>query len=58
VRRTFGLLLLLVLFAAGGAAAIVATSDDPDAVRLRDVVYDDVNRSVDALKQLIDENTR
>jgi len=49
---------LLLLFAAGAAAAIVATSNDSDAVHLRQVVYDNVNQSVDALKQLVQDNTQ
>jgi len=58
VRRFFGVVFLLLLFAAGGAAAIIATSNDSDAVHLRQVVYDNVNQSVDALKQLVQDNTQ
>jgi hypothetical protein len=57
VRRFLGLIVLVLLFAAGGAAAILATSNDSDAVHLRQVVYDNVNQSVDALKQLVEDNT-
>jgi serine/threonine-protein kinase len=57
-RRTFGVLLVLVLLAAGGAAAIVATSNSDRAVHLRRVVYDDVEQGVDALKQLVQDNTK
>jgi eukaryotic-like serine/threonine-protein kinase len=58
VRRTLRLLFVLLLLGAGAAAAYVATSSDGSAVELRDVVYDDAQRSIDALKQLVDENTR
>jgi eukaryotic-like serine/threonine-protein kinase len=57
-RRTFGMVLVLVLLAAGGAAAIVATSNSDRAVHLRRVVYDDVQQGVDALKQLVQDNTK
>jgi hypothetical protein len=50
--------MVLLLLGAGAAAAIVATSNQDGAVRLRKVVYDDVQQTVDALKQLIQENTR
>jgi serine/threonine-protein kinase len=58
VRRTFALLLFLVLLAAAGAAAVIATSNSSDAVHLRRVVYDDVNQTVDAMKQLVNDNTK
>jgi hypothetical protein len=58
VRRTLRLLFVLVLLGGGAAAAYVATSSDDSAVRLRDVVYDDAQRSIDELKQLIQDNTR
>jgi len=57
-RRAFGMVLVLVLLAAGGAAAIVATSNSDRAVHLRRVVYDDVQQGVDALKQLVQDNTK
>ena len=50
-------LLVLLLLAAGGAAAVVATSNSDQAVQLRRVVYDDVNQGVDAVKQLVNDNT-
>jgi hypothetical protein len=52
------MLLVLLLLAAGAAAAIIATSSDRNAVHLRRVVYDDVNQSIDQLKQLIEDNTK
>jgi serine/threonine-protein kinase len=58
VRRALGIVLVLVLLAAGGAAAIVATSNSDSAVHLRRVVYDDVEQGVDALKQLVQDNTK
>ena len=57
-RRAFGMVLVLALLAAGGAAAIVATSNSDRAVHLRRVVYDDVQQGVDALKQLVQDNTK
>jgi hypothetical protein len=58
MRRTLGTLLVLALLAAGAIAAVVATSNSSDAVRLRQVVYDQVNEAVDQMQQLIDDNTR
>jgi eukaryotic-like serine/threonine-protein kinase len=57
-RRFFGGLLVLLLLAGGGAAAVVATSSSDKAVKLRRVVYDDVQQSVDSLKQLVQDNTK
>jgi hypothetical protein len=56
--RVFGILLVLLLLAAGGAAAVVATSNSNQAVKLRRVVYDDVQQGVDAVKQLVNDNTK
>jgi hypothetical protein len=49
---------VLLLLAAGGAAAVVATSNSDQAIHLRRVVYDDVNQGVDAVKGLVDDNTK
>jgi serine/threonine protein kinase len=57
-RRMLGSFLVLLLLAAGGAAAVVATSTSDQAVHLRRVVYDDVNQGVDALKQLVQDNSK
>jgi eukaryotic-like serine/threonine-protein kinase len=57
-RRFLGGLFVLLLLAAGGAAAVVATSNSDHAVHLRRVVYDDVNQGVDAVKQLVSDNTK
>ena len=46
------------LLAAGGAAAVVATSNSNQAITLRRVVYDDVQQGVDAVKQLVQDNTK
>ena len=51
-------LLVLLLLAAGGAAAVVATSNSNQAITLRRVVYDDVQQGVDAVKQLVQDNTK
>jgi serine/threonine-protein kinase len=58
MRRTLGTLLVLLLLGAGAVAAVVATSNSSDAVRLRRVVYDQVNQAVDQMQQLIEDNTR
>jgi serine/threonine-protein kinase len=58
LRQTMGMFLILVLLAAGGAAAVIATSGSTDAVNLRRVVYDNVQQGVDAVKGLVDDNTR
>jgi hypothetical protein len=57
-RQTIGMFLILVLLAAGGAAAVIATSGSTDAVNLRQVVYDNVQQGVDAVKGLVQDNTR
>jgi hypothetical protein len=36
----------------------VTTSNQSDAVRLRQVVYDQVNQAVDQMQQMIEDNTR
>jgi cytochrome c-type biogenesis protein CcmH/NrfF len=51
-------MLVLLLLAAGGAAAVVATSNSDQAVELRRVVYDDVQQGVDAVKGLVEDNTK
>jgi eukaryotic-like serine/threonine-protein kinase len=57
-RRLVGGVLVLLLLAAGGAAAVVATSNSDGAVKLRRVVYDDVEQSIESLKQLVQDNTK
>jgi serine/threonine protein kinase len=57
-RRLGALFLVLLLAAAIAIATVVATSGQQDKVRLRRVGYDSVTRSVDAMKQLVNENTR
>ena len=49
---------MVLLVGGGGAVAIITTSNSDSAVRLRRVVYDDVQQSVDALKQLVNDNTK
>ena len=58
LRRTIGMLVVLVVLGAAAIAAVVATSNQSDAVRLRQVVYDQVNEAVDQMQQLVDDNTR
>ena len=57
-KRFLGTLLVLLLLAAGGAAAVIATSNSNQAIKLRRVVYDDVNQGVGAVKQLVQDNTK
>lgn len=56
--RFMVIVLVLVLVLGGAVAAVVSTSNSQQAVNLRRVVYDDVNTSVDALKQLVNDNTQ
>jgi hypothetical protein len=55
--RLLGALLVLVLAAVIAAVAIVATPTQT-TVKLRQVVYSDVQRTAGALKQLVSENTK
>jgi hypothetical protein len=56
--RLIGAIAALVLVAAAIAAAVSLSSGGDDAVKLRDVTYDNVNRIVDEMNGLIDDNTR
>ena len=56
--RLIGALVALVLVAAAIAAAVSSSSGGDDAVKLRDVTYDNVNKIVDEMNGLIDDNTR
>jgi serine/threonine-protein kinase len=58
LRRTLLTLFVLLLLGGGAIAAVVATSNSSNAVRLRNVVYDQVNQAVDQMQQLINDNTR
>jgi hypothetical protein len=58
IRRTFGALVAIVLVGAGIGVAYVSTQDSGSAVQLRDVVYDEVDRAVDELRKLVEDNTR
>jgi len=49
---------VLLVLAAGAITAVVLTSNNSDAVRMRDVVYDQVNQAVDQMQQLVEDNTR
>src|SRR4051794_38734164 len=57
-RRLTALLLTIVLLGAAAIAVLVVTSNQSQGVRLRRVVYDNVQQSVDAMKQLVQDNTR
>jgi serine/threonine-protein kinase len=54
--RLFAILLIVALVAAGVGIAIVTSMSDSQRVHLRKVVYDSVDRSVDAMKDLISDN--
>jgi len=58
VRRAFGALVAIVLVGAGVGVAYVATQDSGSAVQLRDVVHDEVDRAVDELRKLVQDNTK
>lgn len=51
-------LLLVLLALAGGVALFLAVSESSDTVRLRQVVYEEVDRTASELQQLIRQNTR
>jgi serine/threonine-protein kinase len=55
--RLFALMLVLLVLAAVAVAAVVASSG-PTTVKLRNVVYSDVQKSVTALRQLVNDNTK
>ena len=57
-RRTLAVLLVLALIGAGVGIAIVTSMSDSQRVQLRRVVYDSVQQSVDAMKQLVSDNTK
>ena len=57
-RRTLAVLLVLALIGAGVGIAIVSSMSDSQRVQLRGVVYDSVQQSVDAMKQLVSDNTK
>jgi serine/threonine-protein kinase len=54
--RLFAVLLIVALVAAGVGIAIVTSMSDSQRVQLRKVVYDSVDQSVNAMKQLISDN--
>jgi len=56
--RALTILLILVLLGAGIAVAAIATTGNTRSVQLRQVVYDKVDQTVDAMKQLVGDNTR
>jgi serine/threonine-protein kinase len=56
--RLFAVLLIIALIAAGVGIAIVTSMSDSQRVQLRNVVYDSVDRSVDAMKNLISDNQK
>jgi len=57
-RRFLAVLLVLALIGAGVGIAIVTSMSDSQRVELRRVVYDSVEQSVSAMKQLISDNTK
>ncbi|HEU4657200.1 MAG TPA: protein kinase [Capillimicrobium sp.] len=56
--RALAILLVLLLIAGGVGVAIVSSMSDSQRVHLRDVVHDSVGKSVDAMRQLIEDNTK
>jgi serine/threonine protein kinase len=57
-RRLLTTLLVLLLLAGAAAGAYVATSSSKSSVQLRKVTYDQANRVIDELTQLVDDNTQ
>ncbi|WP_372789809.1 protein kinase [Paraconexibacter sp.] len=57
-RRAIGSLLAIVLIAGAVGIAYVSTQDSGSAVQLRNVVYDEVDKAITELRQLISDNTR
>ncbi|HEY5142541.1 MAG TPA: protein kinase [Solirubrobacteraceae bacterium] len=57
-RRRLGPLVVLLLALAAGAAVVVIATTSSNTVRLRQVVYPKVERTVTELQQLIRQNTR
>jgi eukaryotic-like serine/threonine-protein kinase len=57
-RRLFVALFALLLLTVAIVAVILATAPAPTKVRLREVVYHDVEQSSAALQQLVSENTK
>jgi serine/threonine protein kinase len=56
--RAMTVLLILLLLAAGVGVAIYASSTNEKQVQVRDVVRDNAKDTVDAMKQLVEDNTR
>jgi eukaryotic-like serine/threonine-protein kinase len=57
-RRLLGALLALLAIAVAVVAIVVVTSPANTQIRLRNVVYSDVQQATSALKQLVSENTK
>jgi serine/threonine-protein kinase len=51
-------LFILAALAAGGATAVIIGSRDSNTVQLRQVVSNDVNQTISAILQLIEDNTQ
>jgi serine/threonine protein kinase len=56
--RIFAVVLVIALIAGGIAIAIVSSMSDSQRITMRNTVYDSVSQSVDAMKHLIDDNTK
>jgi len=57
-RRAVATILLVALLAAAAVGLYFVFAAGGDDVQLRDVTYDNTAESVDALKELVDSNTR
>ena len=57
-RRTVALLIAALLVGTGVGVAYVATQDDSTSVNIRNTVYDQVDRSLEELRKLVEDNTR
>jgi serine/threonine-protein kinase len=57
-RRALAILLVVLLIAAAAIAAVVVTAPGTTKVTLRNVVYSDIQKSTEALKELVSQNTK
>ncbi|HVR05308.1 MAG TPA: protein kinase [Solirubrobacteraceae bacterium] len=57
-RRIFGALFALLLIAVAVGVVVLVTAPTPTRITLRNVVYQDVEKSANELRELVAENTR
>jgi len=57
-RRVFGTLFVLLLLAVAVGVVVLVTTPAPTTIKLRNVVYHDVQTSANELRELVAENTK